>query len=125
MTGNSFTFLVLVTRKNFRQSYMNIFLLSLAVADVMMSAFVVPYAIFCIGCEYTSSKYCWFMAGLKDIALGGRVFNLAAISFDRLLAVVRPLRYQNDMTNTRVSFILVGVWSFSCVIALTQHLATH
>ena len=125
LAGNSFTFLVFVTTKRLRESYMNIFLLSLAVADVMMSAFVVPYAVFCIGCEYTSSKYCWLMAGLKDIALGGTVFNLAAISFDRFLAVIRPLRYQNDMTNTRVSFILVGVWSLSCVIALIRNTWLH
>ena len=125
MMGNCFTFLVFVTTKRLRQSYMNIFLLSLAVADVMMSAFVVPYAIFCIGCGYTTSKYCWFMAGLKDIAVGATVCNLTAMSFDRFSAVIRPLRYQNDMTNTRVSFILVGVWSFSCVLALIRNTWLH
>ena len=89
--GNCFTFLVFVTSKRLRQSYMNVFLLNLAVADVMMSTFVVPYNVLCNSCSESALQFCWLMAGLKDIALGGTVFNLAAISLDRFLAVIRPL----------------------------------
>lgn len=125
LAGNFLTFLVFVSTKRLRQSYMNVFLLSLAAADLMMAAFVVPYAVFCTGCEYTPSKHCWLMAGLKDIALSGTVFSLAAISIDRFLAVVRPLRYQNDMTTTRVTLILIGVWSLGCIIALIRNTWLH
>ena len=126
LTGNLFTFLVFVATKRLRQSYMNIFLVSLAVADIMMAVFVVPgYAVFCNGCKYVLSKHCWFMAGLKDIAFGGTVLNLAAISFDRFLAVLRPLRYRSYMTKGSVRLILVGVWVFSSIIALIRNAWLH
>jgi len=123
LTGNVFTFIVFASTKRLRQSYMNVFLLSLAVADVLMAVFVVPYTVLCKGC--ISSKYCWFMSSLKDIALGGTVFSLAAISVDRFLAVVRPLRYQNYITTTRVTFILIGIWCFSCTTALLRNAWLH
>ena len=126
LTGNLFTFLVFVATKRLRQSYMNIFLVSLAVADIMMAVFVVPgYAVFCNGCKYALSKYCWWMAGLKDVACGGTVFNLLAISFDRFIAVLRPLRYHNYMTTRSVSFTLVGVWVFSFVLAVIRNAWLH
>lgn len=127
LTGNLFTFLVFVTTKRLRRSYMNIFLVSLAVADIMMAVLVVPgYAAFCNGsCSYPVSKYCWLMAGLKDIAFAGTVLNLAAISYDRFLAVLRPLRYQIYMTKRSVSCILIGVWGLSSIIALIRNAWLH
>ena len=127
LTGNLFTFLVFVTTKRLRRSFMNIFLVSLAVADIMMAVLVVPgYAAFCNGsCRYPASKYCWLLAGLKDIAFAGTVLNLAAISFDRFLAVLRPLRYQIYMTKKSVCCILVGVWGLSSIIALIRNAWLH
>lgn len=128
LAGNLFTFLVFVTTKRLRQSYMNIFLVNLAVADIMMAVLVVPwYAAFCntSSCSYPMSKYCWLMAGLKDIAFAGTVLNLAAISFDRFLAVLRPLRYQLYMTKRSVCCILVGVWGLSSIIALIRNAWLH
>ena len=128
LTGNLFTFLVFVTTKRLRRSFMNIFLVSLAVADIMMAVLVVPgYAVFCnsISCRNAMSKHCWLMAGLKDIAFGGTVLNLAAISFDRFLAVLRPLRYQIYMTKRSVCCILVGIWGLSSIIALIRNAWLH
>ena len=128
LAGNLFAFLVFVSTKRLRQSYMNIFLGNLAVADIMMAVLVVPgYAAFCNNksCSYPMSKYCWLMAGLKDITFGGTVLNLAAISFDRFLAVLRPLRYQLYMTKRSVCCILVGVWGLSSIIALIRNAWLH
>ena len=106
---------------------MNIFLVSLAVADLMIAVFVIPgYAVFCIGCaKYALSKWCWILTGIKDVVFGSTVFNLAAISFDRLLAVLRLLHYHNYMTKRSVSLILTGVWVFSFVSASLRHAWLH
>lgn len=122
--GNVFTFVIFVSSRRLRQSYMNVFLLSLAVADIMMAVFGVPFAVVCID-FCTSSNYCWLMAGLKDIALGGTLFSLAAISVDRYLAVIRPLRYQRDMTKKRVTIILLAIWSLSCTVAFIPNSWLH
>lgn len=119
LSGNFITILVLVANRRPRQNYVNIFLVSLAVADLMMAVFVIPgYAVFCNGCN-------WVLAGIKDVAYGSTVFNLAAISFDRLLAVLWPLHYYNYMTKRSVSLILTGVWVFSIFLASLRHAWLH
>lgn len=42
LSGNFITILVLVTNRRLRQNYVNIFLVNLAVADLMMAVFVIP-----------------------------------------------------------------------------------
>lgn len=127
LSGNFITILVLVTNRRLRQNYVNIFLVNLAVADLMMAVFVIPgYAVFCNGCnKYALSKHCWILAGIKDVAFGSTVFNLAAVSFDRFLAVLWPLHYYNYMTKRSVSLILTGVWVFSIFLASLRHAWLH
>ena len=44
--------------------------------------------------------------------------NVIVIAFDRLLAVSLHLRYQELVTPTRVTIVLVTLWLTSCVSAL-------
>ncbi|KAK3708615.1 hypothetical protein QZH41_000865 [Actinostola sp. cb2023] len=111
--GNVFTCMVFLSKPSLRQNYMNIFLLSLACADTLMALFVVPwFAAFCeaTGCVYPLSKYCLWFGMLRDIPFEGVVLNLVAITYDRHLAVFRPLLYAAKMTKRRVVFILCLVW---------------
>ena len=117
--GNSFTSIVFVSSSRLRQNSMNIFLLSLACWDVLMAVLVIPfYAIHCsLGCNYFLSEYCWLFRKFKDCVLMGATFNVCAITFDRFLAVLRPLRYVATMTKRRVTVILAGVWTLPAVVA--------
>ena len=84
------------------------------------------YSLFCVGClDYPLSKYCWLMEGTKDVALASSIYNLLAISFDRYLAVYRPLRYPTLMTKRRVIFILSLIWGLSFAIALIRNFWQH
>lgn len=117
--GNSFTCIVFLTSKRLRKNFMNVFLVSLAFWDVLMAIFVVPfYAIFCSrGCEYSLTRYCWLFRKAKDCVLIATTFNICAITYDRYLAVVRPLHYGAKMTKRRVTAILAGVWTLPAVVA--------
>lgn len=109
--GNTFTCAVFLSRSHLRENYMNIYLISLGVADISMAILVVPgYAAFCSGCTYTWSNYCWFFGGARDISLPATVLNLMAITYDRHLAVLRPLHYASTMTKRKVFGILLVVW---------------
>ena len=111
LLGNSFTCVVFLSSSYMRRSYMNIYLISLGVADISMAVLVVPgYAVFCSGCTYKWSKYCRFFGGARDIAFPATVLNVLAISYDRYIAVVRPLNYTSTMTNRKVLTILFAVW---------------
>lgn len=113
VVGNVFTCIVFLSKRSLRHNYMNVFLLSLACADTLMGLFVVPwFGAFCeaTGCKYNLSKYCLWFGMLRDIPFEGVVLNLVAITYDRHLAVFRPLVYAAKMTRRRVVFILTLVW---------------
>ena len=125
--GNLLVFVAIVTSARLLKKPMNRFLASLAVTDITMGACVAPgYSLFCVGClDYPLSRYCWLMEGTKDIALGSSIYNLLAISFDRYLAVYRPLRYPTLMTRRRVMFILSLIWGLSFAIAVIRNFWQH
>ena len=126
-SGNLLVFVAIVIHPGLRQHPMNQFLASLAVTDIIMGACVSPgYSLFCTGClEYPLSKYCWLLEDTKDIALASSIYNLLAISFDRCLAVYRPLQYLILMTRRRVIFILCLTWGLSFAIAGIRHFWKH
>ena len=125
--GNVLVFVAIATSPRLHQKPMNRFLASLAATDIIMGACIAPgYSLFCVGClDYPLSRYCWLMEGTKDIALGSSIYNLLAISFDRYLAVYRPLRYPTLMTRRRVMFILSLIWGLSFAIAVIRNFWQH
>ena len=105
---------------------MNIYLLSLGVADISMAVLVVPgFAAFCSGCTYKWSKYCWVFGGARDIAFPATVLNALAVTYDRYTAVIRPLHYASTMTNRKVFTILLAAWVTPLVISSLRNIWSH
>jgi len=127
LLGNVTVLLSIATSPRLRQQPMNLFIASLAITDIIMAAVVVPgYSLFCVGClEYSVSKYCWFMEGSKDISLASSIYNLLAISYDRALAVYKPLHYSVVMTRRRAVFIIIIIWSLTLTVALIRNCWNH
>lgn len=58
LAGNSLSCAVFLKTHHLQRSYMNFYLLSLAISDSCMGAFVVPfYSVFFSGCEYSLTRY--------------------------------------------------------------------
>ena len=126
LLGNIITIIVFIANKQMRQSNMNIFLVSLGFADVMMALLVIPgHAIFCTGCQYTLTKHCWFIGGARFVVFPATKFNLLAITYDRYVAVLRPLEYHSKMTKNRVFWILFLVWTVPILLALLRNAWQH
>lgn len=126
LLGNTFTCVVFLSRSHLRQNYMNIYLVSLAVADILMGLLVVPgFAAFCSGCTYKWSEYCWLFGGARDIAFPATVLNLLAITYDRYLAVLRPLQYASTMTKRKVFSVLVAVWVTPLIVSSVRSIWQH
>ena len=124
--GNTVTIAVFLANKKMRQSKMNIFLVSLGFADVMMALLIIPgYAIFCTGCQYSLTKHCWFIGGARFVVFPATKFNLLAITYDRYLAVLRPLEYHAKMTKSRIFWILFLIWTVPIVLALLRNAWQH
>ena len=119
---NSFTCAVFTSSEQLRDSAMNCFLFSLSVSDVVLAMFVAPcFAVFCSGCSYIpGSDYCWVFEAGKDFALLASLSNLLAITYDRYVAVLQPLRYNTKMSTKRVYVLLATVWCVPLVFALAR-----
>lgn len=97
-------------------SYFLVF--SLAVSDVMVSVTVVPFDI-----VYWFYFPVWPLGGLTCnvwnslffLFLTASVFNLLAISVDRFIAIVYPLRYKELMNLNVVKIIIAVIWTYSFV----------
>ncbi|XP_022790806.1 adenosine receptor A2a-like [Stylophora pistillata] len=106
-----------------RQQNMNIFLISLAVSDILMAIMVVPgYTAFCAGCKYLSSDTCWILAQTKDIVFSSSFFSLLAITYDRYLAVLRPLLYSSKMTRAKVTCMVISIWVIPAIVATARNI---
>ncbi|XP_068674697.1 D(1) dopamine receptor-like [Montipora foliosa] len=126
LLGNSLTCAAFLRFENLRRSYMNQFLLSLAVCDILMAVLVTPgYAAFCVGCTYTLTEFCWMFEGGKDICFLASTFNLLAISYDRYLAMYHPLRYQTRMSRKTIAVILSAVWITPVSLASVRNIWSH
>lgn len=125
--GNSFVCLVFLASKKLRRNFMNIFLLSLSVSDMLMALLIVPfYTVHCFrDCSHVLTPYCWLLRKARDFALTATMLNTCAISYDRYLAILRPLQYGVKMTRLRVGAILTFVWLIPVVVAVTRNFWHH
>lgn len=121
LAGNSFTCFVFLTSQQLRQNFMNNLLLSLAISDLLMGLFVVPfYSVFCSGCTYTLSGMCWLFDLFRDYAFLTSVFNLFAITYDRNIAVFKPLLYHYYMNTKSLKCFMSLIWGIPVVLALIR-----
>ncbi|XP_036381240.1 adenosine receptor A2b [Megalops cyprinoides] len=100
----------------------NYFLVSLAVADILVGCLAIPFAItISIGLE--SDFYgCLFLACFVLVLTQSSIFSLLAVAIDRYLAVKIPLRYKELMTGKRAREIIAILWILSFVIGLIPFL---
>ncbi|XP_020620654.1 alpha-2B adrenergic receptor-like [Orbicella faveolata] len=123
LTGNAFTCAIFLSTKQLRQQYMNTFLVSLAVSDILMAVMVVPgYTSFCAGCKYLSTDTCWILAQTKDLVFSSSFFSLLAITYDRYLAVLCPLQYGCRMTRNKVTCMVLAIWILPALIASARNI---
>ncbi|RMX60066.1 hypothetical protein pdam_00004513 [Pocillopora damicornis] len=116
--GNTFCCIVFLANPKLRGCYMNIFLVSLGLADILGSILVIPgHCAFCTNCsknfslkQIVDEETCRFFDAVKDFVWLTSVLSLLGITYDRYLAVIQPLRYQCKMTPRKVSAVLGITW---------------
>ncbi|CAJ1064372.1 adenosine receptor A2b [Xyrichtys novacula] len=96
----------------------NYFLVSLAVADILVGCLAIPFAI-TISIGINLDFYgCLFLACFVLVLTQSSIFSLLAIAIDRYLAVKIPLRYKELMTGKTAREIIAILWILSFVIGL-------
>lgn len=101
----------LITRNRKLRVIPNAFIFALALSDFLVGAVITPTDFACtywhphdISCNPTNLRLVF------DILIHLSVTNLCSLTFDRYMAVVRPLKYHNFMSRGRVVMILAITW---------------
>ncbi|XP_072231780.1 adenosine receptor A2b [Leuresthes tenuis] len=96
----------------------NYFLVSLAVADILVGCLAIPFAITISIGIHLDFYGCLFLACFVLVLTQSSIFSLLAIAIDRYLAVKIPLRYKELMTGKTAREIIAVLWILSFVIGL-------
>lgn len=122
LLGNSLVCTSVILYRRLR-TVTNLFVVSLAVSDLLVSLLSLPFR---INQMLNNSTWCnsmamcqtWFIVDfLSTIA---SVWNLVMISIDRFVAIVHPFKYQTFMTKRNAFFLFGFVWLNATVWALTS-----
>ncbi|KAL1424669.1 hypothetical protein MTO96_019959 [Rhipicephalus appendiculatus] len=100
------------------QTATNYFIVSLAFADLLVAAAVMPFAVYVlVNVDWELSEtLCDFYIAVDVTCSTASIFNLVAISIDRFIAVTQPIKYSKHKNSKRVALTIVIVWVVSAAI---------
>ncbi|UJR13451.1 hypothetical protein I4U23_000465 [Adineta vaga] len=116
--GNLLILYAIRTEKRLR-TVSNLFILSLAFADLVVGIFVMPLSAANIitGQWPFSTVLCQMWLSVDYVASTASIFNLVLLSLDRYWAVVYPLRYLQNRSRKQATNFIVIVWFISSLWA--------
>lgn len=115
VAGNLLVIAVVIAYQRLQQ-VTNYFIVSLAVADLLIAALTLPLTINTnlnngIWCLSLSSCGVWL--AVDSMCSAASICNLAAISLDRFIAITSPFRYRELVTRNRAFIVLAAIWVYS------------
>ncbi|XP_015214360.1 trace amine-associated receptor 13c-like [Lepisosteus oculatus] len=109
--------LVIISISHFRQLHTptNLILLSLAVADFLVGAFMLPLTVTALieSCWYFGDLLCFVYLLFASILISVSLSNLVLIAIDRYFAVCEPLLYSTKITVNLIQILILLTWFLS------------
>ncbi|XP_072027873.1 D(1) dopamine receptor-like [Amphiura filiformis] len=128
IVGNIMVIIAVLSFKRLRDNVTNYFIISLAVADLMLSTFVMPYNAVneILGYWPFGIVFCDIYQALDILSCTASILNLCVISLDRYLAITSPFTYYERITHKTVGILIAVVWCIAFLIsALPVNLDFH
>nr|XP_020469200.1 D(4) dopamine receptor-like [Monopterus albus]XP_020469201.1 D(4) dopamine receptor-like [Monopterus albus] len=117
--GNVLVCLSVLTERSLKTAT-NYFIISLAVADLLLAVLVLPlyvYSEFLGGIWMLSTYICDALMTMDVMLCTASILNLCAISVDRYIAVVVPLKYNRNQFSVRQLALITATWVLSLGVA--------
>ncbi|XP_051253980.1 trace amine-associated receptor 13c-like [Dicentrarchus labrax] len=114
--GNS---VVIVSISHFKQLHnpTNMFILSLALADLLVGVIVMPFSAFRTihGCWFYGDAFCLLHSSFDMFLTSVSIFHLICIAVDRQQAICNPLHYSRKITMPVAWFMICVSWTLAAV----------
>lgn len=120
VAGNLLTCTVIAKHKKMRTPT-NLYLFSLAISDLLVLLFGMPLETYEMWQNYPfpfGEGGCYFKTFLFETVCFASVLNVTALSVERYVAVVHPLKTKYVMTNTHAKRVITTIWVISLVCAI-------
>ncbi|XP_019722769.1 alpha-2Db adrenergic receptor-like isoform X1 [Hippocampus comes] len=126
VVGNVLVVVAVFTSRALRAPQ-NLFLVSLASADILVATLVIPFSLAneVMGYWYFGSTWCSFYLALDVLFCTSSIVHLCAISLDRYWSVTKAVSYNRKRTPKRIKMMISVVWLISIVISSPPLLMAH
>lgn len=116
--GNALVCAAFATNRTLR-NLTNFYVVSLAISDILVGMFNIPLYMFFYSTQGKKPTVLYEAFIMFDILCGtASIWNMTAISVDRLMAVKYPNRYRIHLKKpVLASFFIVFVWTFAALVA--------
>lgn len=120
LSGNLLTCTVIARHKKMRNPT-NFYLLSLALSDLLVLLFGMPLETYELWQNYPfpfGEGGCYFKTFLFETVCFASILNVTALSVERYIAVLHPLKTRYLSTNRHVKRVIAVVWLVSMICAV-------
>ena len=117
IVGNTLVLIVFFKYRKLR-TVTNYYVMSLAVADLLVGLVGIPSAILVSVGLPRDFHLCLVMSSLLMCLCTGSIFSLVAVSVDRYWAILHPLAYRNKLTRANAVVNIVVCWFLATVIGI-------
>ncbi|XP_043913400.1 5-hydroxytryptamine receptor 2C [Protopterus annectens] len=119
--GGNILVIMAVSLEKKLQNATNFFLMSLAVADMLVGILVMPVSLITILYDYVwplPSKLCPIWIYLDVLFSTASIMHLCAISLDRYVAIRNPIEHSRFNSRTKAIMKIAAVWTISIGISM-------
>ena len=118
--GNSIVVIAVIKDRHLKRSHQNKFILSLAVADMLLGIFIMPISLHLqiLGHWALKTVLCKVWLAMDVFLCTASTLSLVVISVDRYWSVTNALEYPQLRTAKKVNIGIVGIWLTSALVSL-------